>query len=96
MAYNVTLIPGDGTGPELSTATRRVLEATGAEFNWEIVHAGADVMDQYGTPLGEKRQPPEKSTSQLEPPASLPLELAVTVGVKFFGPRSHIPLRTMS
>ena len=53
MAYNVTLIPGDGTGPELSTATRRVLEATGAEFNWEIVHAGADVMDQYGTPLPE-------------------------------------------
>ena len=36
MAYNVTLIPGDGTGPEVSTATRRVLEATGAEFNWEI------------------------------------------------------------
>jgi len=53
MAYNVTLIPGDGTGPELSEATRRVLEATGAEFNWEIVHAGADVMDQYGTPLPE-------------------------------------------
>jgi len=53
MAYNVTLIPGDGTGPELSQATQRVLEATGAQFNWEIVHAGADVMDQYGTPLPE-------------------------------------------
>jgi isocitrate dehydrogenase (NAD+) len=48
MAHNVTLIPGDGTGPELSEATRRVLEATGVEFNWDVQHAGTDVMDQNG------------------------------------------------
>jgi isocitrate dehydrogenase (NAD+) len=51
MAYRVTLIPGDGTGPELIAATRRVLEATGIEFDWDLQEAGADVMDKYGTPL---------------------------------------------
>jgi isocitrate dehydrogenase (NAD+) len=51
MAYRITLIPGDGTGPELVSATRRVLEATGVEFDWDTHEAGADVMDQYGTPL---------------------------------------------
>ena len=51
MAYRVTLIPGDGTGPELVTATRRVIEATGVEFNWDVRDAGADVMEKYGTPL---------------------------------------------
>jgi isocitrate dehydrogenase (NAD+) len=50
----VTLIPGDGTGPELTEATRRVLEATGVEFDWDVQQAGADVMDQFGgNPLPE-------------------------------------------
>jgi isocitrate dehydrogenase (NAD+) len=48
VAHRVTLIPGDGTGPELTEATRRVLEATGVEFDWDVRQAGADVMDQYG------------------------------------------------
>jgi isocitrate dehydrogenase (NAD+) len=48
MAHRVVLIPGDGTGPELTEATRRVLEATGVEFDWEVRQAGADVMEQYG------------------------------------------------
>src|SRR5687767_15000134 len=48
MAHRVTFIPGDGTGPEIADATRRVLEASGAELEWEIQHAGADVMDQHG------------------------------------------------
>jgi isocitrate dehydrogenase (NAD+) len=51
MAYRVTLIPGDGTGPELIAATRHVLECTGVEFDWDIQEAGADVMAQAGTPL---------------------------------------------
>lgn len=51
MVYRVTLIPGDGTGPELVTASRRVLEATGIQFDWDVQEAGADVMDKYGTPL---------------------------------------------
>jgi isocitrate dehydrogenase (NAD+) len=53
MTYRVTLIPGDGTGPELVEATRRVLEATGVAFDWDVQEAGADVMDKYGTPLPE-------------------------------------------
>lgn len=51
MAYHITLIPGDGTGPELVTAARRVLEATGVEFDWDVQEAGADVMDKHDTPL---------------------------------------------
>ena len=48
MAHRVTLIPGDGTGPELTEATRRVLEATGVHFDWDVRHAGEEVMAQYG------------------------------------------------
>jgi isocitrate dehydrogenase (NAD+) len=51
LAHRVTFIPGDGVGPELSEATRRVLEATGVGFDWELQEAGADVMDRFGTPL---------------------------------------------
>jgi isocitrate dehydrogenase (NAD+) len=54
MSYRVTFIPGDGVGPELSEATRRVLEATGVEFDWDVQEAGADVMEKYGTPLPEQ------------------------------------------
>ena len=50
----MTLIPGDGTGPELTEATRRVLEATGVAFDWDVQQAGADVMQQCGgNPLPE-------------------------------------------
>jgi isocitrate dehydrogenase (NAD+) len=51
LAYTVTFIPGDGVGPDISLATRRVLEATGVKFKWELVYAGAGVIDKYGTPL---------------------------------------------
>ena len=51
MAYKVTLIPGDGIGPEVTEAAKRVLEATGIAFNWDVAYAGADVQDRYGTPL---------------------------------------------
>jgi len=51
MAYPVTLIPGDGIGPELAEATRRVLDASGVAFEWEVVDAGEGVMARYGTPL---------------------------------------------
>jgi len=54
MAYRVTLIPGDGTGPELVAATRLVLEATGLQFDWDVHDAGADVVERYGTPLPEE------------------------------------------
>src|SRR5436189_189478 len=53
VSHRVTFIPGDGVGPELSETTRRVLEGTGVEFDWDIQEAGADVMDRHGTPLPE-------------------------------------------
>jgi isocitrate dehydrogenase (NAD+) len=52
--HRVTLIPGDGTGPEIADATRRVLEATGVKFDWDVQHAGTDVMDEFGTPLPDQ------------------------------------------
>jgi isocitrate dehydrogenase (NAD+) len=51
MAHRVTLIPGDGTGPEITEATRRVLEATGVRFEWDVQEAGIDVFQREGTPL---------------------------------------------
>ena len=51
MAHRVTLIPGDGIGPELAEATRRVLDATGIDFEWEVVEAGEAVIAEHGTPL---------------------------------------------
>jgi isocitrate dehydrogenase (NAD+) len=51
MAQKVTLIPGDGIGPELAEATRRVLDASGVEFDWEVMDAGEAVMAKEGTPL---------------------------------------------
>ena len=53
MPFRVTLIPGDGIGPELADATRRVLDASGVEFDWEVVDAGEAVMADHGTPLPE-------------------------------------------
>src|SRR5438132_12523309 len=50
-AHRVTLIPGDEVGPEVSEATRRVLEATGVEFDWDIQPAGLGVVEKYGSPM---------------------------------------------
>jgi isocitrate dehydrogenase (NAD+) len=53
MTHRVTLIPGDGIGPELAEATRRVLEATGVAFEWEVQEAGEAMIAEHGTPLPE-------------------------------------------
>lgn len=47
----VTLIPGDGTGPDLAAAAHRVIEAAGVEIDWDIQEAGVDIMAKTGTPL---------------------------------------------
>ena len=49
--HKVVLIPGDGIGPEITSAMRRVVEATGVNIAWDVHEAGAGVMDEYGTPL---------------------------------------------
>ena len=53
MAHDVTFIPGDGTGPELTEATRRVLEATGVALNWDRHEAGIDEYAKHGNPFPE-------------------------------------------
>lgn len=52
--HRVTLIPGDGIGPEISEVTRRVIEATGVDIEWDVIEAGADVMEEKGTPLPDE------------------------------------------
>src|SRR5919198_6262480 len=54
MAHRVTLIPGDGIGPEVAEAARRVIEATGVEVRWDVQAAGAAVMVEEGTPLPDR------------------------------------------
>jgi isocitrate dehydrogenase (NAD+) len=53
MAHNITLIPGDGVGPEISEATKRVLEATGVGIKWELAYAGAEAKEEFGELLPE-------------------------------------------
>jgi isocitrate dehydrogenase (NAD+) len=48
---NVTLVTGDGIGPEIADATRRCIDATGAKIRWDLAEAGVDVMEREGTPL---------------------------------------------
>jgi isocitrate dehydrogenase (NAD+) len=48
MTHNITLIPGDGVGPEISQATKRVLDATGVSINWETAYAGAGAEKEFG------------------------------------------------
>ena len=54
MSYRITLIPGDGIGPELTEATRRVIEATGVPISWDVQDAGIDVYEKEGTPLPDR------------------------------------------
>jgi isocitrate dehydrogenase (NAD+) len=54
MSHDVTFIPGDGTGPELAEATRRVLEATGVSFNWDRREAGVDEYEAHGNPFPDE------------------------------------------
>jgi isocitrate dehydrogenase (NAD+) len=54
MAHQITLIPGDGVGPELADATRLVIDASGAKIEWEIQDAGLAVMEKEGTPLPDR------------------------------------------
>ncbi|WP_324667845.1 isocitrate/isopropylmalate dehydrogenase family protein [Geochorda subterranea] len=74
MKHTVTLIPGDGTGPELAEAARRVIDATGVQIEWEVVDAGADVMERYGTPLPPQvLQSVRKNRVALKGPITTPI-----------------------
>ena len=54
MINKITLIPGDGIGPEVTEATRRVIEATGVDIEWEKIDAGTESIEKNGTPLPDE------------------------------------------
>jgi isocitrate dehydrogenase (NAD+) len=78
MAHKVTLIPGDGTGPELVAAARRVVDASGAKIDWEVQEAGVDVMEKAGTPL-----PPETLESIRKNKVALKGPITTPIGTGF-------------
>ena len=77
MAYQVTLIPGDGIGPEVSTATQRVLDATGLKFEWDVQEAGLATLDSVGEVLPESvLDSIRKNNLALKGPLTTPSERA--------------------
>ena len=52
--HNITLIKGDGIGPEISDAVLKIIEASGVQINWDIQTAGADVIEEDGVPLPKR------------------------------------------
>jgi len=54
MTHQVTLIPGDGSGPEVIAAAKKVIEATGVSITWEMAEAGAAMIEKHGTPLPDE------------------------------------------
>ncbi|MCF2972714.1 isocitrate/isopropylmalate dehydrogenase family protein [Synechococcus sp. Nb3U1] len=78
MTYRVTLIPGDGIGPEVAKAMTTVLDATGIPFEWIPVDAGVDVIEKYGTPL-----PPQVLESIRETKLAIKGPIGTPVGTGF-------------
>lgn len=54
MGYRITLIPGDGIGPEITEVAKRCIEATGIDIEWDIKMAGEECLEKYGTPIPEE------------------------------------------
>jgi isocitrate dehydrogenase (NAD+) len=72
--HKVTFIPGDGTGPEVAEATRRVLEATGVRFQWDTVIIGSQAQEKFGTPLpDEALQSIRKNKVAIKGPVTTPI-----------------------
>jgi isocitrate dehydrogenase (NAD+) len=74
MTYRITLIPGDGIGPEITEATRRVLEATGVAFHWELAYVGKTARDMFGSVLPDSvLQSIRKNKVALKGPVTTPV-----------------------
>jgi isocitrate dehydrogenase (NAD+) len=74
MAHRITLIPGDGIGPEVADAARHVIEASGVEVEWDVQTAGASVMDEEGTPLPDRvLRSIEETRTALKGPIATPV-----------------------
>lgn len=54
MSHHITLIPGDGIGPEITKATTKILEGAGVKIDWEVVEAGMTALDKYRDPLPQE------------------------------------------
>jgi len=78
MSYDVTLITGDGTGPELATAAKRCIDATGVSINWDVQEAGIDLMERTGNPL-----PPAVLESVRRTHCALKAPITTPVGTGF-------------
>ena len=74
MLHEITLIRGDGTGPELAEAARKCLDATGVEIQWDVQEAGVDVMETAGTPIPESTlQSVRRTRCALKAPITTPV-----------------------
>jgi isocitrate dehydrogenase (NAD+) len=74
MPYKVTLIPGDGIGPEIMEATKRVLDAAGVKFDWDIGIVGQAAQDKFGTPLPDSvLESIKKNKVALKGPVTTPI-----------------------
>ena len=72
--YDVTLIPGDGIGPEVAAAARQVIDASGVKINWQVEEAGAAQIEKFGTPLPERVIESIKNTGvALKGPVTTPI-----------------------
>jgi isocitrate dehydrogenase (NAD+) len=72
--HRVTFIPGDGIGPEVAEATRRVLEATGIKFQWDAVIVGSQAQDKFATPLPDQvLESIKKNKVALKGPVTTPI-----------------------
>lgn len=78
MSHAVTLIPGDGIGPEVTGAAKQIVEATGVAIDWQEYEAGADVINRYGTPL-----PQETVDSILQTKTALKGPIGTPIGTGF-------------
>lgn len=78
MSYKVTVIPGDGIGPEVCAAATQVVDAAGVKIEWEQYEAGAEMEHRYGTPL-----PKETMDAMLRNPVSLKGPIGTPIGTGF-------------
>jgi len=74
MSHKITLIPGDGTGPELADVMKKCVEATGVDIEWDMQEAGIDAIGKYGTPLpGSVVESIKKNRVAIKGPVTTPL-----------------------
>lgn len=101
MAYNVTLIPGDGIGPEVTNAAVRILEATGVKFEWESFEVGAEAFEKYQEYIPkELTESIERTRVALKGPVTTPVgggfaSINVTLRKKFDLFANFRPIRNL-